>query len=93
MHGTWQKRRDEQTNIQRNIMQGTATLCSSPFGRACKGVWPVKTAEELASRAGCSVRAAAYQLSGEHDPSVQSMLALVAACTPQKRQGNNGNSS
>jgi hypothetical protein len=56
-----------------------ARLCSSPFGRACKGLWPYKTAEELATRAKCGVRAAAYELSGDREPSGRSIAAVVAA--------------
>jgi hypothetical protein len=64
--------------------RGMQLLCSSAFGRACKGVWPVKTAETLASLAGCSVRAAAYQISGEHNPSGECLLALMTAVVPGK---------
>ena len=64
------------TKIERNIVQGTATVCSSWFGRACKGMWPHKTAEELAALVGCSVRAAAYQISGESEPSAKSIHAI-----------------
>ena len=63
--------------IDRNIMQGTATICSPIFGRVCKVIWPTKTAEGLAAEAGCSVRAAAYQISGEHPPSDRSMLVVI----------------
>lgn len=65
------------TEIQRNIVQGTATICSPIFGRVCKVIWPTKTAEGLASEAGCSVRAAAYQISGEHPPSDRAMLVVI----------------
>ena len=64
------------TKIERNILLGSATICSSLFGRACKGMWPHKTAEELAALSGCSVRAAAYQISGESKPSAESIHAI-----------------
>lgn len=70
--------------IERSIVQGAAAFCSPAFGRACKGLWPVKTAEELAARVGCSVRAAAYQISGEHDPSARSIQALVNEMLPKR---------
>ncbi len=81
MHGTLRGKIDEARKIERTLMQGDARLCSSPFGRACKGLWPYKTAEELASRVGCSVRAAAYELAGEREPSGRSIAALVAAAS------------
>jgi hypothetical protein len=74
----------EATKIERSILHEDAELCSSAFGRACKGLWPAKTAEQLASRAQCSVRAAAYQISGEHDPSALSVLAVMTAITPKR---------
>jgi hypothetical protein len=79
MHGTYEERAGQARKIERTLMQGDARLCSSPFGRACKGLWPYKTAEELATRAKCGVRAAAYELSGDREPSGRSIAAVVAA--------------
>lgn len=73
----YEERRAEQTEIQRTLVQGDARLCSNYFGKAWKGMFPHKTAEELALRAGCSVRAAAYELSGEREPSYESVLATL----------------
>jgi hypothetical protein len=70
----------EASELQRTIVQGTARLCSGNFGRAWKGIFRIKAAEELAARAGCSVRAAAYELSGERQPSAKSIAALIALC-------------
>jgi hypothetical protein len=78
MHGTLRKSIDNARQIERTLMQGTARLCSSPFGRACKGLWPHKTAETLASIVGCSVRAAGYELAGDREPSGRSIAAVVA---------------
>jgi hypothetical protein len=78
MRSVFEERAAEAREIERAIVQGTARLCSSPFGRACKGLWPIKTAEELAFRVGCSVRAAAYEISGEREPSGRSIAAVVA---------------
>ena len=76
MRSTYEGRAFAQIETQRNIVQGDATICSSLFGRACKGMWPHKTAEELAALSGCSVRAAAYQISGESEPSARSIHAI-----------------
>lgn len=68
--------------IERSILQGNARICSSNFGRAWKGIFPQKPAEELAARVGCTVRTAAYELSGEHHPSAQSIAVLIGLCVP-----------
>jgi hypothetical protein len=67
----------EASELDRTIVQGTARLCSGNFGRAWKGIFRIKAAEELAARTGCSVRAAAYELSGEREPSSRSISALI----------------
>jgi hypothetical protein len=84
MHGTLQKRVEDARKIERTIMQGTARLCRPPFGVACKALWPVKTAETLAALVGCSVRAAAYEISGEREPSALSILAVLTEITPKR---------
>lgn len=78
MHGTYEKSAREQREIQRTLVQGTARLCISPFGVACKALYPHKTAEWLAAATGQSVRACAYEISGEREPSGRSIAALVA---------------
>jgi hypothetical protein len=84
MRTVYEHRRAEATEIERTLMHGTARLCSSPFGRVCKALWPFKTAEELAARVGCSVRAAAYEISGEREPGARSVAVIVNEIT--KRQ-------
>ncbi len=66
-------------------MADSQPLPSSKFGAVCKALWPSKTAEELASRVGCTVRTAAYEISGERQPSAQSILSIVAEITPKWR--------
>lgn len=70
--------------IERTLVQGTARLCSSNFGKAWKGIFKHKAAEELAAATGCSVRAAAYELSGEREPSARSLAALINECTKRE---------
>lgn len=81
MHGVFEERLAEARKTERTIMQGTARLCSSNFGAAWKGIFKHKAAEELAARAGCSVRAASYELSGEREPSARSLTALMVECS------------
>ncbi len=57
---------------------------SSPFGRVCKALWPIKTAEELAVRVGCAVRTAAYEISGEREPSARSVAVIVDEITRKR---------
>lgn len=75
------ERIEQHREIERTLVQGTARLCSGNFGKAWKGIFPVKAAEELAARAGCSVRAASYELAGEREPSARSIAALVVEIT------------
>jgi hypothetical protein len=69
------------TTIQRKVLQGTARICSPIFGRVCKAIWPVKTAEQLAAAIDCSVRAAAYQISGESEPSARAVAVIADLIT------------
>jgi hypothetical protein len=77
MHGTLPNALAAQRNIQRAIVQGDARLCRPAFGLFCKAYWPVKTAENLAAAIGCSVRSAAYQISGEHQVSGAAIAWVV----------------
>ena len=84
MRSVYEARVADQSEIHRNIVQGTARCCSGVFGKAWKGIFPIKAAEELAARTGMSVRAAAYQLSGECEPSAAAIAALVVECTKRR---------
>ena len=84
MSGVLQARVEEARKIERTIVQGDAHLCSPAFGRVCKALWPVKTAEELASRVGCCVRTAAYEIAGDRAPSAHSILAIIKEIVPPR---------
>lgn len=86
MRSVYEQRVSEQTEIQRRVLHGNAVLCANNFGKAWRALFPFKSSEELAMRAGMSKRAADYQLSGEHDPSAQSILALIDAVTPKRKK-------
>lgn len=79
MRSVYEERRAEASAIERTLVQGAARVWSPVFGRVCKVIWPVKTAENLAARAGCSVRAAAYEIAGEREPSARSLTAVFLA--------------
>lgn len=76
MHGTYEHKVVEQRKIERTILQTNARLCSCFFGDAVRGIWKHKTAECLAAAIECSVRSAAYQISGEHAPSAKALAYL-----------------
>jgi hypothetical protein len=46
---------------------------------AARTLWPVKTAEELATRSGQKPRAAEYQLAGSRSMSAEALIRLVRA--------------
>jgi hypothetical protein len=83
MRSVYEQRVAEASEIERTLVQGNARICSPVFGRVCKTIWPIKAAEELAARVGCSVRAAAYEISGERHPSAQSLLVVMTAMVPR----------
>lgn len=84
MRSVYEARVAEQTEIQRTIVQGTARLCSGKFGKAWKALFPVKAAEALAAATGMSVRAAAYELSGEREASARSIAAIIVEITKRE---------
>lgn len=77
MRSVYERQIAEAREIERTIVQGSARLCRGNFGKAWKAIFPVKASEELAARTGCAVRTAAYEISGERDPSAQSIAAIV----------------
>jgi len=83
MRSVYEERISEARETERALMQGAARLCNPVFGRVCKAIWPIKTAENLAGEVGCSVRAAAYEISGERHPSAQSILVVIQAIVPR----------
>ena len=84
MRSVFERELAEAKKIERTLVQGDARLCSPAFGRVCKALWPHKTAEELASRVGCSVRAAAYEISGEREPSAHSLRVVFNEIIPPR---------
>jgi hypothetical protein len=81
MPGVFAERVAQAREIERTLVQGDARLCRGAFGIAAKAWWPYKTSETLASRIGCAVRTAAYEISGEREPSAKSIALFVAIIT------------
>lgn len=88
MRSVYEQRVSEATKTERAIVQGAARLCSPVFGRVCRAIWPHKTSEELAARVGCAVRTAAYEISGEREPSARSLTVVMVEITNLKGAGN-----
>jgi hypothetical protein len=65
------------TEIDCTGRNGSARSCSDNFGNACRGLWPVKTAEHLATHAHISVRAANYYIAGERPPCAAAIRAAI----------------
>lgn len=81
MRSVYEGRLAEASEIERNLLQGTARICSGNFGKVCKALWPFKTAEELAARTGRSIRACAYEISGECEISSRSLMVVFLEIT------------
>lgn len=77
MQSTYERRVAEARATERTLVQGDARLCRWQFSILAKAAWPFKTAEALAALTGQSVRAAAYEVSGEREPSAKSLVALL----------------
>lgn len=87
MRSVYEEKLARASKNARMIVQGDARTCSAlNFGKVCKALWPFKTAEALAAIVGCSVRAAAYEISGEREPSAQSVLAVIDAIIPKRER-------
>jgi hypothetical protein len=67
----------EATRTERQLRQGTAKIVSRKFGPVAKVLWPFKTAAHLASIADTNERTAARWLSGEFEPPVCIVVAVV----------------
>lgn len=85
MRSVYERNIAEARETERAIVQGDARICSPIFGRVCKAIWPTKTAEELAAKVGCAVRTAAYEISGEREPSAHSLLVVMTEMVPKRR--------
>lgn len=67
------------TEIQGRFVPGRDKIVPVPkFGAVCKLLWPFKTAAELAAIGGRDERTAKRWLSGEHEPPLVVILAVVA---------------
>lgn len=66
------------TEIGCQFRPGTDRIVKRPiFPAVCKVIWPENTDAHVAAVAGCSVRSAARWLSGEIEPPIPVVLAVI----------------
>ena len=76
MHGTLPQVAGVSTEIRCTPLSDGARVCTA-FVRAVRGMWPRKTAEELAARAGGGLRNAKYVLAGKREPTRAMIRAVM----------------
>ena len=77
MRGTYEQLSTEQTEIARRLRRGTDKIVGRKFGAVAKVLWPANTAAELASIAQTSTRTAERWMSGEFDPPICIVEAVI----------------
>lgn len=77
MQSAYEQRFGAAREIDRQIRQGADKIVSRKFGAVAKVLWPAKTAAHLAAIAETNERTAARWLSGEFEPPICVVLAVV----------------
>jgi hypothetical protein len=78
MRSPWGNPESVAREIQGHFVQGRDTVVPPPkFGAVCKLLWPLKTAAQLAAISGRDERTAKRWLSGEYEPPVVVLLAVM----------------
>lgn len=78
MRGTFGDRCVVENEIQGTFVQGRDTVVPPPkFGDVCRLLWPEKTAAHIASLGGRDERTAKRWLSGEYEPPVAVLVAII----------------
>ena len=77
MRSVYEEHVEAARNTERQLRQGTDKIVSRKFGAVAKVLWPLKTAAQLASIAKTNERTAARWLSGEFDPPICIVEAVL----------------
>ena len=77
MASVYEARIAEQTESVRQIQRTHGKIVVRKFGAVAKLLWPFKTAAHLATIAGCDPRTAERWLSGEYEPPISVVQALL----------------
>ena len=78
MRSTYEARVAEQTEIQGQLLSGRDKIVPPPYWTEfARIIWPNKTAEQLAAIADADPRTAKRWLSGEYEPPVVVVLAIM----------------
>lgn len=78
MHGLSARECAGGSGIVRTDVRATEQLFVSTVADIARTLWPQDTAPNVASAAGCSVRAAEYYLAGDRDWSGDAIAAIVS---------------
>jgi hypothetical protein len=78
MHGTYGSPAEQAREIERRLIRGDDKIVGPPkFKSVAKVLWPIKTAACLAAIAKTTERAAERWLSGEFEPPVSVVVAVI----------------
>lgn len=78
MRSVYEARVAEQTEIEGQLLSGRDKLVlPNSFGPVCRLLWPDKTAANLAAIGGRDERTAKRWLSGEYEPPIIVLLAVI----------------
>lgn len=77
MRSVYEERVEDAREITRQICASPTNLSGRKFGSIAKILWPVKTAAVLADLSGRDQRTAERWLSGEYEPPVCIILAML----------------
>ena len=78
MRSIYEERVAQAREIEGRLLSGHDKIVPAPvFPSVCRMLWPHKTAAELAAIAGKDERTAKRWLSGEHEPPIDVVLAIV----------------
>lgn len=78
MRAVYEERIAEATEIEGQLLRGRDILVPPPkFTAVCKVLWPDKTAAHLATLADKDERTAKRWLSGEYEPPMVILIAII----------------
>lgn len=77
MHGTYEKNTRAAREIEGQLASGSDRIVTRKFGAVAKVLWPFKAAAHIASIAKVEERTAKRWLSGEFEPPICVVLAVM----------------
>lgn len=77
MHGTYERNTRAAREIEGQLASGSDAIVTRKFGAVAKVLWPFKTAAHIAAIAKVEERTAKRWLSGEFEPPICVVLAVM----------------